>query len=361
MRRLLFVTPPIGDPPLGGRAQLSDLHRRALASIFAEDFELLELPARTPPTLTRLPAMLGGRIDGATTTAEGALLGRVAEGDIGTVYFNGSNLGILARAVKRAAPHVRVSTFFHNVEARFFADAFRQSRSPRALATLLAVRSAEAAAARFSDQRLVLSNRESKALHETYGIGGTDIVPISVDDRLGSVPPSDQVVSADAPLLFVGGDFYANKAGIRWFARHVAPAIDRKTIVVGHGMDELRPELEAVRNVQVIGPAAALAPYYVEARAVVAPIFGGSGMKTKVAEALMFGKKVIGSGEAFSGYDNAVPEAGTICETADEFIAAIRALPPTAPAFDSALRKQFERHHSLRRLTDRLAHAMGRQ
>ena len=33
MRRLLFVTPPIGDPPLGGRAQLSDLHRRAVVGV----------------------------------------------------------------------------------------------------------------------------------------------------------------------------------------------------------------------------------------------------------------------------------------------------------------------------------------
>jgi len=46
-------------------------------------------------------------------------------------------------------------------------------------------------------------------------------------------------------------------------------------------------------------------------------------MKTKVAEALMYGKKVIGSKEAFVGYEDFIDEAGIICETADDFVLAI--------------------------------------
>ena len=33
------------------------------------------------------------------------------------------------------------------------------------------------------------------------------------------------------------------------------------------------------------------------------PIFEGSGMKLKTCEALMFGKNIIGTPEAFAGYD----------------------------------------------------------
>ena len=48
---------------------------------------------------------------------------------------------------------------------------------------------------------------------------------------------------------------------------------------------------------------ASLAPHLAAGAAlVIAPIFDGSGMKTKVAEALMHGKHVVGTPEAFSGY-----------------------------------------------------------
>ena len=39
-------------------------------------------------------------------------------------------------------------------------------------------------------------------------------------------------------------------------------------------------------------------------RSASSPIFYGSGMKTKVAEALMHGKRIIGTNNAFAGYDN---------------------------------------------------------
>ena len=81
-------------------------------------------------------------------------------------------------------------------------------------------------------------------------------------------------------MLFVGGGFYANRAGIRWFAREVAPAINLPTLVVGYGLDDLREELERSGNVQLIGAVESLEPWYLIAKAAIAPIFAGSGMKT---------------------------------------------------------------------------------
>ena len=69
-------------------------------------------------------------------------------------------------------------------------------------------------------------------------------------------------------------------------------------------------------------------------KVVIAPIFDGSGMKTKVAEALMYGKRIIGTREAFSGYEDIAEEVGWVCNTKEEFVAALRTVEGESyPAF----------------------------
>jgi glycosyltransferase involved in cell wall biosynthesis len=148
--------------------------------------------------------------------------------------------------------------------------------------------------------------------------------------------------------LFVGGTFYANRAGIQWFVRQVVPRINLKICIVGRGFEALRSELEVPGKVEVVGAVESLADWYRRARFVIAPIFDGSGMKTKVAEALMYGKKVVGTPEAFSGYEEIASEAGWTCETADGFVAAIEtAQASVTQVFDPALRQIFLQTYSL--------------
>ncbi len=47
-------------------------------------------------------------------------------------------------------------------------------------------------------------------------------------------------------------------------------------------------------------------------------------MKTKEAEALMRGKKVVGTPKAFSGYEDIAESAGWLCKNTDKFVAAMK-------------------------------------
>ncbi|HSF13623.1 MAG TPA: glycosyltransferase, partial [Erythrobacter sp.] len=90
-----------------------------------------------------------------------------------------------------------------------------------------------------------------------------------------------------------------------------------------------------------------LSPWYAGAALVIAPILSGSGMKTKVAEALMHGKRVAGTSEAFVGYGAEVLAANHLCDDSAGIAAAIAAMvAQRPPAFDLALRALYERHHS---------------
>ncbi len=159
---------------------------------------------------------------------------------------------------------------------------------------------------------------------------------------------------------FVGGGFYANQSGIRWFVENVVPEVSMKTCIVGRGLEVLRGELERGGKVEVVGAVDQLGHWYRNAKVVIAPIFDGSGMKTKVAEALMYGKRIIGTREAFSGYEDIAEQVGWVCNTKEEFITAIRRVERMSyPQFEPSLRRIYEREHSFDAALDRLCRILG--
>jgi glycosyltransferase involved in cell wall biosynthesis len=68
-----------------------------------------------------------------------------------------------------------------------------------------------------------------------------------------------------------------------------------------------------------------LSEFYKKSDCVVSPILTGSGMKTKTTEALMWGKYIIGSEEAFVGFD-VTPLEGSICRNANDYIKVINGM-----------------------------------
>lgn len=344
--RVLLLSPVDPAGPPGGREMLSRTNLVLLRELLGERLFLIR-PARTTSSYRDA---WRGYVDGVDAAFIAEVLASIDLNGITRMFVDGSNFGAAVAAVKRARPDVRITTFFHNVEARFFWGSFRARRSVKALGVLAANYVAERAAVRHSDILVTLSARDSDKLLRLYGRGADAVAPIVLEDRLPSTPP---VPMPGGYLLFVGGGFYANIAGIRWFARNVALRIDRPVMVVGRGMDTLAVEFAGLDNVILVGPVDDLAPWYVGAALVIAPIFDGSGMKTKVAEALMHGKHVAGTAEAFSGYGADIVAANALCADADAFVAAVEAAP--VAAFDPTMRALYVRDHSPAAARARLA------
>ncbi len=357
--KILLLTKPLDPAPAGGRELLCKLNHDALKAIYGDRLVVFELPAgKLQGTRAYLNAFRG-HIDGLSTDSIAAVLRMVDAGHIAKVFVDGSNLGAIVPELKQRVPQVEVISFFHNVEARFFWGSLRLQRSMRALAVLVANTLAERQAVRYSDKIVCLSERDSRLLKRIYGRGATHIAPMALEDKLPANPAFTASAQPESFALFVGGTFYANRAGIAWFVRHVAPRIDVPVFIVGRGFEALREKLEIPGQVTVIGTVDDLADWYRRAQFVIAPIFDGSGMKTKVAEALMFGKKVVGTPEAFSGYEGIAADAGWVCRSADDFVAAIGEAQATATlAFDPALRALYLEKYSLAAATERMKSIM---
>lgn len=346
---MLLIGPPDNDTA-GGRAMLSCVNRAILSDLYGDRLRHFPLARMRQPSLTD---MARSWIDGIDGESIERILTLIADGGISEIFLDGSNLGAAARAIRRRYPAVRIVTFLHNVETRFFLGALKARTGPRALAVLIANTCAERSAVRASSLLLCLSTEDSQMLRQIHGRAADAITPLALPDRLRAMPPADR----DRRFaLFVGGGFYANLDGIRWFARKVAPHTQIKTMVIGRGMEALASELTGHPTIRIVGAVDDLAPWYRDAHVVIAPIRDGSGMKTKIAEALMFGKATIGTPQAFAGYDRAVIATGWLCPDAPAFARALNeAAAQDLPAFDPGARALYERLYSFEAARDRMA------
>jgi glycosyltransferase involved in cell wall biosynthesis len=354
--KVMLLTKQLEISPKGGRELLCKLNHDALKEIYGERLVLFELPRRPLQGIRSVLSAFKGNIDGLDESTIAAALQIIQRDNVGKVFVDGSNLGGFVNAVKARLPQVEISTFFHNIEARFFWGSLRERKSLHAIAVLIVNYLAERKSVRHSDKIICLSERDSRLLRKVYGRSATHVSAMALQDKM----QADFAPCATRPpekfALFVGGVFYANRAGIAWFVEHVAPLIKIKICIVGRGFEKLKSELERDGKVEVVGAVDSLSEWYANAQFVIAPIFDGSGMKTKVAEALMHGKKVVGTPEAFSGYEDIANRAGWICITANDFVSAISSAQlAVTPSFDCELRAIYKEKYSFDAARSRLA------
>ena len=107
--------------------------------------------------------------------------------------------------------------------------------------------------------------------------------------------------------LFIGSYFAPNNEGIEWFMKNVYPYVDIQVKIVGKGMNKLRERYTIPAEAEIISDAPNLRPYFEEADVMVLPIM-----------------------------------AGGCCQTAEEFIAALKDLSERPrPRFNSYTRQTY--------------------
>jgi len=256
---------------------------------------------------------------------------RIALGDHRLLFLDNSMYGRIAKAAKSLKPDLEIAVFYHDIKADL-AWKWLKRDGVRFLPATLAMGHNERLATRLADRRITLNGRDASLLAKLYRVESSACLPVTCADRYD--PARDQRnlekpdASAGKVILFVGTSYYPNVVGARWFAKEVAPRLPGfRFLYVGKGLEDV-PDLDAgAPNVQVIGSVAELDSWYYRCDAVIAPIFEGGGMKVKTGEALMFGRRVVGTREALEGYEQCPIDICTPCDTADRFVEALGALP----------------------------------
>lgn len=256
---------------------------------------------------------------GVTQKAEQELYNYAIRRNYDYIFFEGSLMG---KSVKRLSKKMKTIVFMHNIEALLFQQRFKESKS---LVSLLRWKFGE-----FNERRslahanhiIVLNKRDSTDLFSMYHRKAGLILPITYP--VHSISVENQINIYPYYCLFVGSNFAPNVHGCIWFIENVAPYIHIDIWIIGTCCDEIRRKnILLPSNVKLKGYVDDIDVCYLNASFVIAPIFWGSGMKTKTVEALSFYKTIYGTSEAFEGIEGHINRIGALCNSANEFIHAI--------------------------------------
>lgn len=262
------------------------------------------------------------------------------------IFIEQSLYGRACWYIKKKYPQLKVITFFHNIEAQYAYDYLKTS-GLKAIPFFLSVKYWEKKSCKYADYCITLNKRDSLLLHKIYNRVSDLELPTSFPDlydqqkaalsaRTKGLYPID--------YLFVGVAFFANIEAVQWFINNVMPKVDGHLYVVGKGMNNINFN-NLTDRIHIHGFVDDLSEYYYRAKLVISPIHVGGGMKTKTAEALMYGKTILGSKEAFEGYE--IDERCMIlCNSVEDYVTHISHIDRSYGRINPVARQLFEKLYS---------------
>lgn len=355
--KILFITEYINAPGQGA-FMVANAHYNSFSEIFGKD-NVDVVSIRTSNfnnnnnyinlcgynnRIDRLKNLLTGFPPFMSKSVEKNILNIVKEKKYDLIYFDNCYFGTTIKKLKKMNFDLKIWTFYHGVQANSSRQLIKRNLlKPQTVLSSINNMKQEKLATKYSDKCILLNERESNELFKYYKRKADYLLPVYYNDtaKIYEVEENNEF-----RILFLGGYFWPNIIGITWFAKNVMPYINSKAklYIVGREMEKLDDECFNAKNIKVIGGTDDLDYWYNSSNIAIGPIFNGDGMKTKTAEALMYGKKFIGTDEALCGY---VGLDEYRCNTKEEFITKINELiDKKIEKYDDNMRKLYEKYYS---------------
>lgn len=263
------------------------------------------------------------------------------------IFSDSSILGLFMKKIREQGYKGKIITYFHNCELKLYHELFDRSNILIKCSMINIAKRNEYASLKYSDNCIILNKRDLNDLKSEYKISfDYTIIPVSMEDSYKDSTSIEEKRKSELPIYtFLGSFFGPNIHGIKWFIQNVYPHVSIKLRIIGRDMWRLEKECNIDKNIEIVSDVPDLQPYILSSDYMVYPIFEGSGMKLKTCEALMYGKNIVATPEAFCGYDiERFDQIGACCTTRSEFIEAIQNLD--LPRFNIFSRKLYLEKYS---------------
>lgn len=356
--KVLFITEYI-NAPRQGAYMVANAHYNTFCEIFGkENIDVVSIKTSEYLKTTddfihlsgynkridRLKNLLSGYPAFMSKNIDREILKLVKEKEYDLIYFDNSYFGTIIRNIKKYNPNLTIWTFYHGVNANSSRQLIKKNLfKPQFLMAAINNMKQERLVTKYSDKCILLNERENKELYKFYKRNADFLLPVYYNDtaKINKIENDKEF-----RILFMGGYFWPNVIGITWFAKNVMPYINSKAklYIVGREMNKLNDQCFIKDNIKVVGETDDLDYWYNSSHIAVGPIFNGDGMKTKTTEALMYGKKYVGTDEALCGY---IGLDDLRCNTQEEFIKKINYLiDENIDKYDDNMRKLYENYYS---------------
>jgi glycosyltransferase involved in cell wall biosynthesis len=302
-----------GSSGSDARALEAAVPKASVAPLVFHPIHVFRHPTYVPRLLAvrvvkRLP-YLAAKWDGSAVKR--AIVAELSARPYTVVYLDHLGMATYLPTIRRISPRARVVLEQHNVESDFFEQFAREKEGilkPLAHLEWRAARRFEAATLQAVDAVVAISSADADAFERLAHV------------RAYAVPQTvTYATRTPTPVLppevgYVGSlSWRPNARGVDWICRDVWPLVRRDApdvtlSIVGSGLAEgpggpIVPSAWNVEGVRTLGFVRELGPYEARWSAMVAPVFGGSGVRIKLLESFRAGVPVVTTSDGAAGLD----------------------------------------------------------
>lgn len=327
MKKILYITNRLNPENKNGAYMAANRNYIHLKEIFGD--ELDEYLIKRKNLLKKaIDTFIFNKLDDISIKDEKEIINKIKINNYKYIFFDGSGYGNCVEKIRNIFQNQqKIITFCHDISYYLFVSLYENAkRNKKILSEIKYSRYIknskinETKVFNSSDVIITLNSRDTKALKQIYDKQSD--IEIGITFPIKNLKIKKIKSNSKFTLLFVGvGTFLPNIEGIEFFIKNVLSNLNVDLYIVGKGTELYKEKWEKMNSkVKVLGTVDSLDEYYLNADAVIAPIFSGGGMKVKTAEALSYGKTIFGTKETFEGYEVNYDKVGGLCNTAEEFI-----------------------------------------
>ena len=358
--------------PADARALEAAVPKVSVAPLVFHPIHVFRHPRAVPRLLyVRLAKQvpyLAAKWDGAALRR--ALVSELRADRYDVVYLDHLGMALYLKVVRQVAPQARIVLEQHNVESDFFGQFAREKRGlvkPIAYVEWLQARAFEANSLRKVDAVVAISSPDATTFERLSGVRA-HVVPQAVTYEPRSPSP------AHPPEVgYVGSlGWRPNAQGLDWVCREVWPLVRARVpgltlSIVGSGLPDgpggpIVPAAWQVDGVKTLGFVRDLAPHEARWSAMVAPVFGGSGVRIKLLESFRAGVPVVTTPDGAAGLDLVDGRELLIARDAAAFadrLVELATSPPLQDRLRQAAYAYLERAHAPRVAEAKMRAALG--
>jgi len=259
----------------------------------------------------------------------------------------------------------------HNVESDFFKQFADRQKGPKRIIAQAEVRASvkfEKDALKTAHAVVAISGEDAKHFDDLAGIRAHVVPMVLPFERKPRPRP------ARPNLCYVGNlRWHPNVAGLDWFCREVWPKIRARVpeatfVIAGVGLkvdpsgNLPVPAAWKVPGVTTVGFLEDLEPLYVRSLAMLAPVFGGSGVRVKMLEGFRAGMPVVTTPDGAFGLPLEDGKEALVAGDPDGFAERVQRLvedEDTRQRIREGGYAYLEQHHSLRVAQDVMRRVLG--
>ena len=205
---------------------------------------------------------------------------------------------------------------YHNNDAEYYHDLYKVG-GIKYLSIYLSAVINQNLSKKYAYKNIFITKEDSISVGTTTN--AKVIIPITLKDKY-----EECTENTENYILYIGAATFANIEGAKYIITKLATKSEIQFVLIGKN---LKTEIDKLHlaipsNVLIFDYVESLSQYFLNASAFISPLFYGSGMKVKLAEALMYGKKILGTPLSFWGYD--MTDECVVCKDESDFINEIK-------------------------------------